>query len=748
MKRSKATIAKTAALVTAAMMASAAMPMSVYAVPGGSTTSSSSDNDLQTALTTVKKRITVPEELTEFEYSTGEDYNTKTYNFVWRTKDEYSPRLEVNIVGNIITYYNYYDRNKKYYGNASIAKLSNDQITAKAEEYVYQLDPDLKGKVRFEIDRLSINSDSADVSFTRYENNIPVRTNGGNITINKNTGELVSFSANYWDNAEFASPETAKSEKEIEEAYKSLCTLTPYYKISTDWETKEKTARIVYEPNFTSEIDAFTGEKSTIREDMNEAEGTRYYGGYYSNPATGMDANTEEAVAADTYDGGVSFTEAELKKIEIDKGLITPEDAFEQLKKDKFAALTDDYELKSYDIYSDETSDRPIPLKNDGSSDSSGNEKEPEYHMTLNFTVKSELSDTYKGYKNIYVRINAKTGDVISISKYGRKEDLPKLDAAKANAVADSVANTYAKDIISEYKPAKSNSAPVSTWGNNNENYETSRTFTYDRYVNDIQVYGDTIYVTVDSEGTVTGYSSDRTEDVVFPSADIISEDEAFAKLYEQQDFNYYYDGWITKDGQAKTYLIYLMNSFYLNAKTGKLCTWNGEERTESIDTTKIKYTDISGIPQEKAILELQRHGALLSESSEFRPNDNIEYKEFENLLYSVLNGEAVVETPTEGSSGNASKAENEKYITREQAAVLFANASGFGKYAELKGIYTTPFSDVKNDNENIGAIAIAYAKGFLKGESGKFNGSRNMTRAEAAQIIYDYIVNIQDISE
>ena len=190
MKRSKATIAKTAALVMAAIMASAAMPMSIYAVTSGSTTSSSSDTDLQTALTTVKKRIKVPDELTEFEYSTGEDYNTKVYNFAWHKENSYSPRLEVNVVGNIITYYNYYDSSNRYYRNASIAKLSNDQIIAKAKEYVYQLEPSFKDKVKFEIGYLSINDDNVNVSFARFENNVPVDPNSGSVTVLQNYDKL------------------------------------------------------------------------------------------------------------------------------------------------------------------------------------------------------------------------------------------------------------------------------------------------------------------------------------------------------------------------------------------------------------------------------------------------------------------------------------------------------------------------------------------------------------------------------
>lgn len=751
----KKTIAKTAAFIMAAMMASAAMPLSIYAVPGGGTTSSSSDVGLQTALTTVKKRVTIPEELDEFEYDTSESYKTKTYNFTWHNKNDPAKGIEVSVVGEIITYYNCYDYNKNS-SNAGFAKLTNDQITAKAEEYVYRLDPSFKDKVKFEIGNLGINNDRVTVNFTRYENNVRVSRNGGSVTIDKNTGELYSFSADWWDNATFDSPKTAKTEKEIEEAYKSLCRLTPYYKISTDYTTNEKTVRIVYEPDFCEEINAFTGKKSTIWEDMDKAEGRRYYSNYDAVAEVAEDAAADTAAGAD-YDG-ISFTESEMKKIEIDKSLITPEKAFEQLKNDKIAALTDDYEIKSYYLSSDEglPSDDPMPLAAEDTDSAKKEEKEPEYYLSITFGVKSSLKEKFTGYQNVSVEINAKTGKVESLSKYSKTGDLPKLDVTKAKAISDNVAKTYGKDIISAYKSNRDNTAPVSTWGDKNQYYETSREFNYNRYVHGIPVFGDNIYVTVDSEGTVTSYRYNHTEDVSFPSSDILTPEEAFDKLYTQQKFELYYDGWITKDGKVKTYLIYKMDGFHLNAKSGKLCNWNGTDMTEIIDTRKIKYTDIKDIPQEKAILELQRHGAMLSEDKKFRPNENIEREEFIGLLNSALNGYysyAIAVNPgyeevlvmEDVAEGSETEKATSKYITRTEAAVIFTSNCGFGNYTELKGIFKTPFSDVKSSDENIGAIAIAYAKGFLKGEDGKFNGSKNITRAEAAQIIYDYIIKNQD---
>ena len=738
----KTTITKIAAAAMAVMLAGAAVPaaavMPVYAI-GGSSTSNESEVEMKAALTVAKQRVTVPEELTEFTYSTGKSYGTKVFEFKWSTPDnvswDKSRTIQVSVVGDIITSYSDSDSySKGYSSEPSLAKLTEEEILAKAEGYIKQLDPKIAGSVKAEVGSLNLFGNSATVRFKRYVNGILVSGNGGSVTINKNTGVLYSFDAQWWDNADFKSPEGIKTEKEIEEAYKKLCKLTPYYKINTNWETKKKTVRIVYEPDFTSEIDAFTGEASTIWVDMEEAGGTRFYGyDTYAetdeaaaveaepNPATGVNA-----------DGGVVFTAAELKKIQQDKNLLTAEQVFELLKKDKFAALTDDYEIKSYEVRSSEQDYGIMPL----AEDSAAKEKDEEFYIDVTFTAKDK---NYKGYKTVYVTLNAETGEMISMNKYNMSAKLEKLNVENAKAVAEAAANQYANDIMKECHPDVRNDDEVEVW---NGGFETSRNFRFNRFVNGIQVYGDYINVTVDSNGVVTDFSCIYTDDVKFPSADILSSDEAFDKLYTQRDFNYYYTGWITKDGKVKTYLLYDMDSFYLNAKTGRLCGWNGEPLNDYTSGRDVKYTDIKGIPQEQAILTMQKYGVTVTSDSKFQPNEIITKQEFEGLLSSAIRGysEDVME---EGMDMDAYKAEQKKPVTRTDAAVLFTKGYDNNHLAELKGIYKTPFSDIKSNDENIGAIAIAYAKGFIPKGDGKFNGEKQITRAEAVQMIYDYLVYI-----
>lgn len=735
----KRTIAKTAAIIMAAMIAgTTCVPMTISAYKASSSTSDASQVEMKQALTIVKKRVDIPNDVSEFDYSMGESYGTRSFTFTWTTPKDAKQyrRIRVSIIGGIITSYSDSKNNTQYTNDPALAKLTNEQIISKAKGYIRQLNPDIADSVKLELGSLNLFNNTATVRFERYENGIKVSSNGGSVTVDKDTGALCSFTAGWWENAEFADPEKALSEKSIQEAYKKLCNLTPYYKIYGDYKYNEKTGKgewtqkvgLVYDSDMHSEIDAFTGKKSTIWEDMNKAEGTRYYGNYYDDVVT-EDCVEEESAALEE---GVQFTPEELEKIQQDENLVKTDEAFKQLKNDKFVALTDDYELKSYDIYyeTDEKTD------------------EETFYVSLRYAVKKDLRDNYKGYKNVNVRINGETGEVLDFSKYSGSGNLPKLDVAKANKLANEAAKTYSKAIFSGYKADSANTAPVQSWKNGKEtHYEDARQFIFNRYVNGIQVWGDSISVGVDSNGVVTSYYVNHTEDVTFPSADILSKSEAFDKLYTQQDFAYYYDGWITQDGKVKTYLIYKMDNFYLNAKTGKVCNWNGSEKTTYVSARDVKYSDIKGIEQEEAILALQKYGVVLTTDSKFRPDELISENDFMNLMSNVLGGYVAIDVEDveeeAASEETKKKLEAEKKdkaeTTMREAAVMFGKIYLPENIAKMN-IFKSPFSDVKDTDEETGYLAVANEKGFVTGKNGKLGGGNTITRAEAVQIMYDYL--------
>lgn len=771
MKHSKAGTLKAAAAVMAAMLtvsacAPAALAVTTAADPAqtasGTAAGKKEDASMKAALTTVKKRIDIPEELSEFTYAESKVYSKTGYNFNWTTPngaEEYKS-INVSIIGGVITDYvrrGFGDDDGFQSRDPKLAKLSQQEVVAKAKESFKKLNPDIYSECEFELRHLSLTSLEARIGVSRNVNGIKVDGNSGVIHINQNTGELADMNLTWWDGAKLSDPKTAKTEAEIQEAFKSLCTLTPYYRISHKWDEESKkskpTVRIVYSPDFTDEIDAYTGKASTIWEDMEKAGGSRYYGDImYANPATGIsydDATADAGVEALDEEDDVAFSEEELKKLDQNAKLLKTADVTALLKKDKFVALTDNYKLKSYNVSSQK--------------DDKGRES---FTMYVTYTLDTEKPAAKEFYTYINVTVDAENGNVLNLYKYGdtfETDEFAKLDVKKANAVAEEAAKTYAKDIISGYKADKSNSEPVkqigtiAVWDNetnkkyNEKEYEKSRTFVFNRFENGIQVSNNTIRVAVDMNGVVTRYDFDHAENITFPKADIIGTDEAFKKLFEQEKFEKYYDGWVTKDGEFKTYLLYDMGSFTLNAKTGKICNWDGSSRdTGSMGYhTDAKYSDIKDIPQRDAVLEMQKYGVTLrTDGKKFLPNDPISEAEFAELLGELF-GEAIaldeIDYADDGSPEAKAKAEAEKKdkaeTTRREAAVMFAQMYDHSNIAGIKGIFRSFYSDIKSSDENAGHIAIAYAKGFFgKTADGQFHGDKVITRAEAMQLVYDYL--------
>lgn len=757
----KATAAVMAAMLTVSACAPAALAVTTAADPAqtasGTAAGKKEDASMKAALTAVKKRIDIPEELSEFTYAESKVHSKTGYNFNWTTPNgaEEHKSINVSIIGGVITGYSrqgFGDDDGFQSRDPKLAKLSQQEVLAKAKESFKKLNPDIYGECGFYLSNLSLTSSSAHINVTRSVNGIDVSGNGGTIRINQNTGELTAVDLTWWDGAKFSDPKTAKTEAEIQEAFKSLCTLTPYYRISYNWDEESKkskpTVRIVYSPDFTDEIDAYTGKASTIWEDMEKAGGSRYYGDLIANPATGISYDDAVAEAGEALDEEVDFSEEELKKLEQNAKLLKTADVTALLKKDKFVALTDNYKLKSYNV----------------SSQKDDNGKES-FTMYVNYTLDTEKPAAKELYKYINVTVDAESGKILSLNKYGdtfETDEFAKLDVKNANAVAEEAAKTYAKDIISVYKADKSNSEPVKqigtteVWDNETNKkteeklYETSRTFVFNRFENGIQVTNNAVRVTVDINGVVTCYDTNHTENITFPKADIISTDEAFKKLFEQEKFEKYYDGWITKDGEFKTYLLYDMGSFTLNAKTGKICNWDGSvSDTDMGYHTDAEYSDIKDIPQRDAVLEMQKYGVTLrTDGKKFLPNDPISEAEFAELLGELF-GEAIaldeIDYADDGSPEAKAKAEAEKKdkaeTTRREAAVMFAQMYDHSNIAGIKGIFRSFYSDIKSSDENAGHIAIAYAKGFFgKTPDGQFHGDKVITRAEAMQLVYDYL--------
>ena len=228
------TIAKLAAAAMAVMMTVSAGAVPVLAASNSTSSSTASQAEakkqqtMKTALTAVKKRVTIPDRLTEFDYSMSTSFGTEMFSFTWR--DEKNREIiEITYANGIILSYNYYDgRNNGKEVKQNFAKLTDAQLIDYAKKAFKMLDPDLADKGKYSIDSIDLFGDTATINFDRMENGVAVEGNGGTVTVNKNTGDLVSMRIEwFWNGTKFGSTASKLSADEARATYKSLTTLTP-----------------------------------------------------------------------------------------------------------------------------------------------------------------------------------------------------------------------------------------------------------------------------------------------------------------------------------------------------------------------------------------------------------------------------------------------------------------------------------------------------------------------------------------
>lgn len=766
------TIAKIAAAAMAVMMTVSAGAVPVLAASNNTSSSSASQTEakkqqaMKNALTAVKKRVKIPDRLTEFDYSMSTSFGTEMFSFTWSDKKT-NEVIYITYANGIILSYEYidyrnYDSEKKV--KQSFAKLTDAQLIDYAKKAFKMLDPDLADKGKYSVGSIDLFGDNATINFDRMENGVAVEGNGGTIKVNKNTGDLVSMKIEwFWNGTKFGSTASKLSADEARAAYKSLTTLTPIYRIVDKYneETKkfDQKSVLLYLPSFTDEIDAVTGKPSTIWDDMKNDGGVENFVTYYFNPMTdaGMES-TDGASYDDAADEGVNFTAAELKEIEAAEGMLKKDEITALLNKDKYTKMPDyatleyanlyknedtgeyyyviDYRggddavdaiddtVEDVDVYEGDIADDTDVAVEDVGVDVNTNPKEPYFYMS--------------------VKVNAKTGKVDNFSKSRDISfDSSKEYPVKANAkIAAAAAKHFYSDIFGEYKADEKNSEPCHFYTDRDGKKvytESSRTYYYNRYVNGVQVEGDVIRINVDISGEINSISY-RYTDIKFPSVPKFDNDKAFEQLFKQIKLRYYYDGYYKKDGTVKTYLLYNINDYTLDSKY-RVVEWDGTPLPAEKDENT-NYTDISGIAQENAINTLARYGITLeTKNGKFDPNAKLTDKEFATVIYKATRNYV----PYYVEDGNYQKEEKAVTLTKKEAAKVFVDVYGGSDYAELKGIYRAPFKDVAANDEYVGYIAIAKALGFASADkNGNYSPNKALTRAQAMQMIYDYIKRLK----
>ena len=152
-------------------------------------------------------------------------------------------------------------------------------------------------------------------------------------------------------------------------------------------------------------------------------------------------------------------------------------------------------------------------------------------------------------------------------------------------------------------------------------------------------------------------------------------------------------------------------------------------------------------------------------EDGSFRPNNNVSRAEFIKLITSADKGEEYFEYERQHSfarnwydvymnyalsNGFLTKeigyGNPNDLITRKEMIVILGKVAKANHLINYKKVKDAPFKDIKNvfEKDELEFVNYSYSSELIKGyEDGTFQPLKNMTRAEVATVIYNFVKKV-----
>lgn len=710
-------------------------------------------DSLEKVVSLVKSRLDIPAAYTEFN-SDVYDYGGKTmFRLRWSTGGYYSlvsGSMEVTVDenGTVNNYYAYsYDRNYEY--NRRLPSITAAQAADRAKRFLAAMSPDIAAQVSYDkaVERCNIEYDgSYSFYFYRQANGIPFYDNSVFIQVNGQTGSVSSMNRNWDDSLVFPDTDKVITMEKAKDAYKKEIGLALRYRLISG-QNGLKTA-LQYSPEAADmmyAIDAVAGTKLAVNTSYNP-----YYD-YVYRPDMYYQAPVPEN---------------ELNEIRQLKGLLDVKEGEELARSITEFGIDGTYRFDRYSY--NRTADSGYTLElgflQDIAKEEFGKDIPPE---KLKVMIAAGVGG---GYARIV--FDAETSEIISFNSSANS-----AGAAGSKALTRAELQKSAEAFLSKYKSARFKQVKLAASTPYANDYmmkfgiaasDNGGSFKYNRQVNGITVEGNNLNISFDNvTGRIISYS-EVWDDAVFAPADgIISPDKAYEVLFSQNGFELKYvaavnpgadpNGVSVTAGKPVSPQIRLVYSpennkpVVVDALKGVLV--NGGTGEEYIDKNTISYDDLAGDQHRADIESLAKSGLLPLEKS-FRPDDAMLQKDFLSILFMLrgnslpgLTSGEMTQTEQDGmyrqlmNDGLLTDAERapDAALKKEQAVKFLLKAVGYGKFAEMKGIFDCGFTDkAEIKPELLGYAAIAGSMGIVQGQT--FEPGKKLTRKEAVMMIYRYM--------
>lgn len=669
------------------------------------------DKELEAAILKVKDLFAISNQYDTFNSHVSSSGNKFYFYMNWSDTQNKLDNLNISTdsSGNIISYSKY---NVNYIEPGSKKpNYTREQALKLAMEFVGKIDKYIYNEIKLVENKHPINSNDIyyGFNFNRVVNNIEYPDNTVSISVNKYTGEVSNYYANWDRDIVFPKPENIISLDEGKEAYMDKIGLNLMYKSTSRLyrmsDLNNEDGYYLAYSNFDKNkaIDAITGEPISLG----------FYGPIYANEKS-MDMAAGE---------GLALTPEERAEIDKLTGILDIE-KIEKRARD-ILKLNSEYELQSKNLYSSH--------KNPG-----------EYLWSLYFVKNADEVSL-----SANISINAKTSELVSFYKYDSYDSKAKARINKAQALV------LAEEFIREVQPNRINE--VELIKEDLKDNQLSYYFRFMRKIDDTYVESDSISVTVDTvKKEITSYNFEWFNDQFPDKGEVIGYDKAYEILFDKIGYELkyatIYDYEKIDDSKKEVKLVYAINPeipVIIHANTGEILDYSGEPYK---DKKGIEYKDLDGTYAKEIIYTLAEHGVGFN-SSEFKPKDKILQKDFIYLLFKSMNS---YRTETEKDIDKIyeelvltriirdGEKSPENLVTKEEAVKFVIRAMHYDKIAEIPNIFSDLFKDSNDITSSLkGYMNIAYGLGIINGDgTGNINPKAELKREDAASIIYNYMFN------
>lgn len=647
---------------------------------------------LEEAIKLVKNITAIPGDFKDFQYSSSQYEENGTSKSVWYlnwNKEDYSAGISATVEngGYLVSFNKFSDKEAE--GLGSVTREAGQD---KADAFIAKARPDIASDLRL-MDNDYTGTDRHSYRYKLYKNDVVVSFVEVGVEIDRHSGEVIGFNAqgigNDFDNL----PDTKVviGAEAAKKAYLDEINVPLNYYSNYDYNKKVLTIFAAYAATGTAgkAIDAMTGKGVPLYQDSI----------YYGN-AGGMGGMAKSEAAADN-----ALTREELDAVENITNLISKDKA-ESIVRSMVPGIKSDMKVVNASL-------------------SKSYAEKDKYQWEI-------------GFDGAYGVVNARTGELSSFYMYteNSRKGSVNLSETKAREKAESFMKKAASE---KFAQSRFYESPAYTVYKTDENL-TDYSFNYYRQVNGIDLIGNgfTVIVNKDS-GMITHYDCNWYDVNSFPSIeDTITEEAAFDAFNETGKMDLMYKK--VKEGEiALVYdYTYSAGNFLIDPVSGEKLGWDGKPyKVESMP----EYTDIKGHWAEATIKKLLDNGYYL-QGEKFNPGQKITQMNFLRYLYSPIQMYYDDEEFYKMLVNDKIIKDGEKApavaITRQDASKYVVRFLGQGKAAEHPEIFINPFKD-KVAEAYKGYAAISYGLKIMQGDkNGRFNGTNNVTNAEAAVIIYN----------